>query len=400
MVTKPRIVISVETLLAGGAESFAIRLANSVSSKFEVYLIIIQGNLVDRSVANKLKDDIHLVEVTFPFEWLIRKFDSGLLRLDIDFSLRGILCDFYVRRFLIAKQIKIIHTNQFKVDYVFNRANEELRIPHIITVHGDYLNFSERSKHKGLRIRHFREKARNVIQSVNKIVYISDHQYEFLISELALPAISNKALKIYNGVLLENGDHASATPSGFRRKDFVFGMVARGIKEKGWEEAIQAFLKIHAPRLQLILVGGSTYLDELRRAYSHPDIHFAGYSENPTEWIRLFDVGLLPSTFASESLPTSVIEYMMMGKPVIASDKGEIKKMLKRDNESCGIVLSVNDNQIAEHELAAAMELLWRDKELYQKMADNTKKLAEYYDMKNCADAYIGVYHSLMQNQS
>jgi len=398
--TKSKIVISVETLYSGGAESFAIRLANSLCVQFEVYLIVTQGNLVDQSVAKKLKHDVRLVQIVFLFEWLIRKFDSFLLLLGLDISIRNSLVTDRVRQFLALKGIDIIHSNQFKVDLIFVNANKSLRIRHVITVHGDYLNFSERSKQKTLRILNFEKKAKMVFDAVDKIVYISDHQMAFINAEPGLSTNAGKAVKIYNGIETPTEHMAPSNFGGFKRKDFVFGMVARGIPEKGWEEAIKSFLRIHTNSMQLVLVGKSPYLDELKKVFKHEDIHFAGYSENPMDWIGIFDVGLLPSTFASESLPTSVIEYLMMGKPVIASDKGEIRKMLENNSASCGIVLAVRDNQIAEHELAAAMELMWRDKELYKKMAVNTKKVAVHFDIKTCVDAYIRVYHSLMQRQS
>ena len=398
--TKPRIVISIETLLSGGAESFAVRLANHVCSQFEVSLIVVKGNLFDKSVAKKLDRSVHLVRIDFPLEWFIRKFDGALLRLGIDYSLRDHLVATYIRKFLKGNQIGLIHSNQFKVDYIFLRANERLHIPHLITVHGDYLNFSERSKQNTLRIIQFEQKAKRVLQSVDKIVYISDHQLEFIISDLGLSAIARNTIKLYNGVETEVAGSEPVTSARFKRKEFVFGMVARGIREKGWEESIKAFKKIYVPGVQLVLVGKSDYLDELKKVYRHEDIYFAGYSEYPVEWVGLFDVGLLPSTFASESLPTSVIEYIMMGKPVVASDKGEIRKMLEDGNDKCGIVVEIKDNRIDEQELATAMEMLWRNKELYNKMASQTKKFAAYFDMKNCGEAYMAVYHSLMKSRS
>jgi glycosyltransferase involved in cell wall biosynthesis len=400
MMTKRRIVVSVETLLSGGAESFAIRLANSLCSQFDVYLVVIQGRLIDVSVANKLKVGVHLVKVIFSFEWLIQKFDSIFLRLGVDISIRNFLTRDFLRRFLSSNQIEIIHSNQFKVDYIFSLANTSLGLPQVITVHGDYLNFSERNRKGELGILQFDKKAKQVLNAVDKIVFISDHQREFLRSTLGPQAIDSKIVKIYNGVEIEPVGSVSPSRVEFAKKDFVFGMVARGIKEKGWEEAIKSFIKLHVPGLQLVLVGKSAYLDELKKKYPHEDIHFVGYSENPGEWIELFDVGLLPSTFASESLPTSVIEYIVMGKPAIASDKGEIRNMLQMGVDRCGIVLEVKNDRVDESELAEAMKLLWGDKKLYQVMARNTRKFATYFDMKNCLNAYVGVYDSLTQNQS
>jgi hypothetical protein len=74
----------------------------------------------------------------------------------------------------------------------------------------------------------------------------------------------------------------------------------------------------------LVLVGSSDYLDGLRAATTNPRVHFVGFAPNPIDWVRLFDVGLLPSYFASESLPNCVAEYLFCGAPVVATRIGEI----------------------------------------------------------------------------
>ena len=58
------------------------------------------------------------------------------------------------------------------------------------------------------------------------------------------------------------------SPKIIKENDFTFGMVARGIKEKGWKECILAFLKLVEKKnnleTNLILVGGGNYLEELK----------------------------------------------------------------------------------------------------------------------------------------
>src|SRR6185437_13149544 len=93
-------------------------------------------------------------------------------------------------------------------------------------------------------------------------------------------------------------------------------------------------LQLNTEKAHLVLVGESTYLQTLKNNFAqHQTIHFIGESKNPLEWVNIFDVGLLPSTYASESLPTVVIEYLCCNKPVIASDAGEIVNMIQCDGK-------------------------------------------------------------------
>ena len=111
----------------------------------------------------------------------------------------------------------------------------------------------------------------------------------------------------------------------------TFGMVARGVADKGWRELITAARRVHAESekpIRLVLVGDGPCIQELRRNTNEPWIIFAGQQNEPERWVRGFDVGLLPTCLPEESLPNSIIEYLACGKPVIASAIGGIPEMV------------------------------------------------------------------------
>ena len=58
---------------------------------------------------------------------------------------------------------------------------------------------------------------------------------------------------IYNGLTVEEAPPRSKTELGLSENVFVFGMVARGIREKGWEFAISAFNKLENQDVHLVL---------------------------------------------------------------------------------------------------------------------------------------------------
>jgi glycosyltransferase involved in cell wall biosynthesis len=159
---------------------------------------------------------------------------------------------------------------------------------------------------------------------------------------------------------------------------FTFGMVSRGVPEKGWQEALEAFARVQQQTTQpcrLVLVGGGAHLHALQQQLSatlRPHIHFAGAQADPRPWIESFDVALLPSYFAAESLPNVIIECLAQGKPVIATRIGGIPDMLNTPTGPCGLLVPLNaETQRAEvPALAHAMRQLMTNPEQRQALAE------------------------------
>src|SRR5262249_30752757 len=107
------------------------------------------------------------------------------------------------------------------------------------------------------------------------------------------------------------------------------GMVARGIVEKGWDILVRAFLELDLARSWLVLVGDGYHLQKLRTEIEDGRIIFVGNVDDPLRYIVHFDICCLPTFYQAESLPTVIIEYLLLGKPVIATNIGEIPSMVE-----------------------------------------------------------------------
>ncbi|MBI3881569.1 MAG: glycosyltransferase, partial [Verrucomicrobia bacterium] len=83
----------------------------------------------------------------------------------------------------------------------------------------------------------------------------------------------------------------TAAPPRAASDAIVFGMVARGIAEKGWAEALEAFRIVRqkcGARVRLVLVGAGAALDELKSrldAETAAAVEFAGYQADPAPFI-------------------------------------------------------------------------------------------------------------------
>lgn len=396
------IIIASEVIHPGGAETFILRLAQALHEKgHKVKVFVFYKHLLNKKLCTIFAPDVKIVSADIPYHSLLSKIDGALFRLRKDFSLR----DYYIRKSL-AKLIKthkahVIHGHLLKVDKICLDVARPKKLPVVNTIHGDYIQFYEKTKKQTpIPLLNYYRKAKRNLRKVNQVVCISDKQVDFFKSNFAYET-TNKISKIYNGYRATVNEDANALRKKLNIKDgdFVFGMVSRGIPEKGWQIAIDAFLKLANENAHLILTGKSDYLTALADKYGgNGKIHFTGHADNPINWINVFDVGLLPTTYPSESLPTVIIEYLYCGIPVVASDAGEINNMTGQPANPASIIVPIEGGKVDTNTVAMSMQKYMEYKELYNAHAANAKKCYEMFDMEKCVEAYIEVYKKAKNN--
>eukprot|EP01136_Pigoraptor_vietnamica_P041231 Opistho-1_new@13974 len=341
--------------------------------------------------------DVPLTTANIPFSWLMSKIDAALFRINIDFSFRNFFIKRSLNRLVKKEKTKIIHSNLLKSDKMCLQVASKYSIPVITTIHGDYLQFYNKTQNNiPIPLLHYKEKAIKNIKELDEIVCISDKQLQFFNDKFE-PIVHGKLAKIYNGYDgVPSADAASLRKVlGIPEGDFVFGMVSRGIAEKGWEVTIEAFLKLNAPNTHLVLVGESEYMRALSNSYStHKNIYFTGHSDKPLDWIKIMNVGLLPTTYPSESLPTIIIEYLCCGIPSVASDAGEIVNMLQFEGKQAGTVIPIKDGAVSVEGVKDAMQKYLIDKEFYQEHKSNAALCYNQFDMDKCVASYYSIYYN------
>jgi glycosyltransferase involved in cell wall biosynthesis len=184
---------------------------------------------------------------------------------------------------------------------------------------------------------------------------------------------------------------------------FTFGMVARGIREKGWLEALAAFRLVKTQLsmpARLVFVGDGPCLDQIKHQLTdsdHPSVLLVGPQNDPESWIRTFDVGLLPTFMPGESLPNSIIEYLACGKPVIATRFAGIPEMLATPEGDAGILTSLTPDGVADTpSLAAAMLQLASDPTLLRTFASRTSLAFSKFSMPACVASYESLFQELI----
>ncbi len=358
---KDNILIIIPDLTVGGGQTVAIRLANSITKYYNVFLVNTRATLKTDIMENMISENVKLLDYD-SYEKL-QSYNSLL-------KFKSVISFIWWSDKLAYETFK----------------NEDTKL--IISMHGCY----EMLLHNKDVDQFFNENYEKVLNRADKIIYTAEKNKEVL-KKTNLTS-SNKVSKIDNGFVLGEYPKKNREELGIKKDDFVFGLVARAIPEKGYEEAIIALNKVNKKSLKkahLILVGKSEYTRKLKEKYQNEYIHFIDNFNLPSEWIgweELFDVGLLPSYFKSESLPTVIVEYLFLGKPVIATDIAEIKSMLISNEAQAGITIGLENGKANIKELSDSMLELMNNKNKYDELKKNTSILAKRFDMDECIDHY------------
>lgn len=393
-----RISLVVDALLIGGAETFVLRLAAALRAHgLDISLVILRGDLVSWQHIHLLARDINLVAVRVPgLRWLMR-LDGLLYRIGLRFSFLRWIQVSKLRTHLLAERTDVVHSHLLTADLVASRACSSLGIPWVSTMHGDYLALEAKGSSRAARIPDFGAAMREIEPSVGQMVCITDQQQSQLSRLLPTLAKTGRLSKIYNGYVASKADLKQGdVPEilvGIPKNAFVVGMVARGIRDKGWEVLITAFSALDLPDAWLVLVGDGDYLQQIRPTIQNPQIVFCGNVVNPLRYVSRFDVACLPSQFPAESLPTVVIEYLYLGKPVIATAIGEIPRMLNADGDApAGLLIDLADTSAMAEQMKAALMRLYKDKDECARFSTNAADAVRKFDMDTCVDAYLSVY--------
>jgi glycosyltransferase involved in cell wall biosynthesis len=179
---------------------------------------------------------------------------------------------------------------------------------------------------------------------------------------------------------------------------FTFCFVGRVVGDKGINELVAAFDKLHKeiPATVLFLIGEfEDRLDPLKestkkRISRGEGIMYCGKQEDVRPYYAASDALAFPSY--REGMPNAVIEAGAMGLPSIVTDvNGSREIIIQNEN---GIIIPSHDEDALYH----AMRQFVLDLDSTRKMASASRKLiADRYDQKIVWKALLQEYDSLIQ---
>lgn len=352
-------------------------------------LAVMHGHRVNPAIAGALDPRVKLHALRLPGERWRWRFDTVLRKARIDWSAIRAAQRRWLSGIIAAEEPEVIHSHLLKADRLAAEQAQAAggRLRHIVTLHGDYSPYLD--GHADPFMLDARGWIGRIVRSASAMVGVTRDHVEHL--ERDFPEAANRVALIYNGYDTPPpppGRPALGLPEGVS----LFGMVSRGVEQKGWGAAVEAFRSLGRDDWRLVLVGEGPAIDRLR-AENPPGVLFVGFSPRPTDWIAHFDVCLLPSLFPHESLPTAVVEYLACAKPVIATALGEIPAMLHTtEGEAAGVPVDFDGANISTAELAAAMTKLADDPVLREAMGTAAEACFQRFAMERCVESYRALY--------
>jgi len=174
----------------------------------------------------------------------------------------------------------------------------------------------------------------------------------------------------------------------------VIGAVGRFSAEKGHRHLVEAMTQVRRrlPEARLVLVGYGALEAELRGLTSRRGLDggvtFAGERDSAGV-LPSFDVFVQPSLYESQGI--AILEAMAAGVPVVATDVGGIRDVV-RDGETGLLAAAADPASLAEAILRMA-----GDPALAVRLSTRAgREVRERFSIATMLDAYAGLYRQLL----
>ena len=224
----------------------------------------------------------------------------------------------------------------------------------------------------------------------------------------AYGASRRKSLSIYNGMdflrfkNLKDSESLRKEIFGDNYNNiFVAGMVAAFEERKDYATLIKAAILLieNNNNIRFVLVGDGANLNEIKKSVPPKlfnKIIFLGKRSDIESIINIFTVGILltNSKVHGEGISNSIIEYMALGKPVIATRGGGTNEAII-DKENGYLIDAANISQLVEK-----IEILVANKKLVDNLGRKSNQIAkDKFDLKIMTDNYINAYQQLLKER-
>jgi glycosyltransferase involved in cell wall biosynthesis len=363
---KPNILLVAYALTAGGGETFPIKLANMLKAAgYGITFLNCREQPTEEGVRRMLRGDIPLLE------------------LDSLQSVSALADDM---------NLEIIHSHHAWVDVtlcVLLECNPNCKL--IITTHGMYEMIPAGELPQVLHL---------LKKRVSKIVYTADKNLKsFNFNHFD----KSHFVKIDNALDIVPINPVSRKDLNVPENAFLICMVTRAIPDKGWQEAIQAVAaarEISGKDIHLLLIGEGPEYDRLKPLVKEKYIHFLGFRSNIRDYFAASDLGFLPTRFPGESFPLVMIDCFHSNRPMLASNIGEISRMISTPGGPAGTVFELDDFTIPIGQVAEIIASYARDKSLYAEHLNRVSAAAAKFDAKALLKNYESVYLPLHREKA
>ena len=322
-----------------------------------------------------------------PLEKSLRDHGIRFVRADIrgrgPFGLlKGALA---IRKFLEREPVSVIHSQTPWPAIMAAIARRFLKIKAPIIWHN-----------RGIRKSNYRYVARIANLLFDFVVSNSDDE-EFRLISNGLDRV--RSVRIHNGLNLDDYDIASPRKTDLKKElslnegSVLIGMVGRLDEEKGPKWLLEAASILNAGdelnNARFVFIGDGPQRALLERlAFDRglrQKVFFLGFRNDVCDVYKNLDALAVPSE--SESFGNVIIEAMLMGVPVAASNVGGVKEIIA-DREN-GLLFGPKD----PYAIADALKLLFDDGVMRKRISEGgRRRVLKYFNTKRVVDDLEEIY--------
>ncbi|MGH7494856.1 MAG: GT4 family glycosyltransferase PelF [bacterium] len=291
-----------------------------------------------------------------------------------------------IRRFILTHNVGVVHPHGYKADVYAWAATQNHEAVRIATCHP----WTETSY--SMRARLYAWLDKSLLRRFDHVVAISQALKKEIL-HAHIPA--HKVSVIPNGVDIERFKHQHDSTQARRRHNLppghvLIGAVGRLVPEKAFHLLIEAAsqLRISCPRAFFIIAGDGPLRAALENEISRQGLsdrfRLLGVCPNIPEVLGMLDFFVLSSV--SEGMPMVILEAMAAGKPVVATNVGEIPSILPHGE--CGLIAVPSAAALSQ----AVLQLV-QDPQTALRLARNAyERVRREYSSEKMAQAYAEVY--------
>lgn len=393
-----KILFAVSVFDIGGAEVLALELTQKLHERgHEIILYAANEKVFNKELAAKYAP---YIKARYSLaDWPVVKFGANKLnaifrRLGFGDTLIRKVKSYFLRSVIKAQKVDLVCSHSPRSDVICKEAVKGMDVPYIIVEHGIYSHYLHTGKKQLLA----------PLAAATEIIAVSDFCNQQIKNHMGAAAA---VTTISNGVdIVPTNARAQVRKElGIKDDELVFGLAARGVAMKGWEPAIEAFLKLKREtdkKVHLVLIGGSRYVDKLKAKFEdEKEIHFIGKVSHPVGYIEAVDVGLMLSMYKTEALSLIAIEFLKLGKPVIATNVGGVPEVFQfKGDTPCQLIDLKEDGTINTGELKNVMLGFVNNESNLVLDPAQMAPVFKKFSMKTCVQAYESFFNRVVSNQT
>jgi len=367
------------------------------------------------NLISNLPNDKYQLSIITSHKGQLKQELKGLKNVSVYFSpfltrpinpILDILAFAHIYKIYMSNRFKIVHTHSSKAGIIgrwagvlyninqrwFQVTGSRLQVVH--TVHGWSFNNYQCAVKKWLFI--YLEKITAIFTS--KIICVSKRDIETALRYRIAPR--GKIALIKYGIQLHQFKNSTCDTKkkkrelGINNNDTVIGMISCLKPQKSPLDYVRACIGVYNKRkdVNFLLVGDGVLRKACESEISRSSINgrfvFTGWRMDISDILDIIDIAVLTSRW--EGLPIAIIEALSKGKPVVATDAGGSRELVK-EGVTGYITRPGRYQDITDRVLG-----ILADKDLFSKMrSEAAGSIDDSFDVKAMAENIENLYRSL-----